>query len=422
MTIEYTPFSSQVRANPYPYYRALRDEAPVYRVEGLGAYAVTRYADVHFILTHPELFSSDAMRTMFISARPGTDPSRDPEFVTSMIALAQALPFSAQEMITARQLISTDPPEHGVMRKIVSRGFTPRRIASYETRVREVVAECMRKLYDCGEFDLVRDFAIPVPTVIIAEMLGIEPERHEDFKRWSDAVISQSSGSRRGQSLRETGYIEVIRELSHYLVSVIEARKVEPAEDLVTTLIAAQEGDGVLTPMEVVAFALLLLVAGNETTTNLIGNAVNTLLAHPEQLEAVRRRPELIPAVIEETLRYEGPIQFLFRRTREAVEVAGTTLEPNTFVVPILGSANRDERQFSNPDIFDIARDTTGHVGFGLGAHYCLGASLARLEARIALEALIGELPKLRRRSSVIEYVDSFLIRGPHHLELAWAA
>ncbi|HTF34160.1 MAG TPA: cytochrome P450 [Myxococcota bacterium] len=422
MTIEYTPFSPQVRANPYPYYRALRDQAPVYRIESLGAYAVSRYADVHFVLTHPEIFSSDAMRTMFVSAKPGADPTRDPEMLAGMISLAQALPFTAHEMITARNLISTDPPEHGVMRKIVSRGFTPRRISSYEARVREVVADCMRKLYANGEFDLVRDFSIPVPTVIIAEMLGIEPDRHEDFKRWSDVVISQSSGSGRGKSMTETGYIEVIRELSHYLVAVIEARRAKPAEDLVTTLIAAQEDGGVLTPMEVVAFALLLLVAGNETTTNLIGNAVNTLLAHPEQLETVHRRPEMIPGVIEETLRYEGPIQFLFRRTREEVVLAGTRLPPNTFVMPILGSANRDERQFSNPDVFDAQRDTTGHVGFGLGAHYCLGASLARLEARIALEALVSELPKLRRRSSVIEYVDSFLIRGPHHLELAWAA
>jgi len=214
----------------------------------------------------------------------------------------------------------------------------------------------------------------------------------------------------------------VIRELSHYLLDVIEARREKPEEDLVTTLIAAQEDGGVLTPMEVVAFALLLLVAGNETTTNLIGNAVNTLLAHPEQLETVRLHPEMMPQVIEETLRYEGPIQFLFRRTREEVVIAGTRLSPNSFVMPVLGSANRDERQFADPDVFDVQRDTTGHVGFGLGAHYCLGASLARLEARIALESLVGELPKLRRRSSVIEYVDSFLIRGPHHLELAWAA
>jgi cytochrome P450 len=422
MAIEYTPFSPQVRANPYPYYRALRNEAPVYFVESLGAYALSRYADVHFVLTHPELFSSDAMRSMFISTKPGMDPTGDPELMAEMIALAQALPFSPHELMTARQLISTDPPGHGVMRKIVSRGFTPRRIASYETRVREVVSDCMRMLHAHGEFDLVRDFSIPVPTVIIAEMLGVEPDRYEDFKRWSDMVVSQSSGSRRGQSMIKTGYIEVIRELSHYLLTVIEARRAKPAEDLVTTLISAQEDDGVLTPMEVVSFALLLLVAGNETTTNLIGNAVNTLLAHPEQLEAVRRDRELIPAVIEETLRYEGPIQFLFRRTREEVAISGTTLPRDSFVMPILGSANRDERQFSHPDTFDIQRDTTGHVGFGLGLHYCLGASLARLEARIALEALVSELPRLRRRSSVIEYIDSFLIRGPHHLALAWAA
>jgi cytochrome P450 len=422
MGVEYTPFAPEVRADPYPYYAALRDEAPVYFVEGLGAWAISRYADVHFVLTHPELFSSDAMRTMFMPVKPGTDPTHDPKALEQLLALSQALPFTPTEMLTARNLISTDPPQHLAMRKIVSRGFTPRRIAFYEERVRRVVGECMKKLHGQGGFDLVRDFSIPIPTVIIAEMLGIEPARHEDFKHWSDVVVSQASGSKRGTSMAESGYIGVIRDLSHYLVSVIEARKREPAEDLVSVLIAAQEGGGVLTPMEVVAFALLLLVAGNETTTNLIGNAVNVLLAHPEQLDQVRRHPELIPAAIEETVRFEGPIQFLFRRATQAVSIGGTTLPADAIVIPILGSANRDERQFAKADVYDVRRDTAGHLGFGLGVHYCLGASLARLEAQIALGALIDELPKLRRRGNAVEYVDSFLVRGPKTLELVWAA
>jgi len=169
-------------------------------------------------------------------------------------------------------------------------------------------------------------------------------------------------------------------------------------------------------------FALLLLVAGNETTTNLIGNAVNVLLDHPDQLDLVRHDRTLLPHLVEEVVRYEGPIQFFFRRTCEEVTLAGTRLPANAIIMPLLGSANRDEAQFANPDVFDITRDPNGHLGFGLGAHYCLGAALARLEARIALEALLDELPHLHRRNATIEYADSFLLRGPHRLELTRAA
>ena len=169
-------------------------------------------------------------------------------------------------------------------------------------------------------------------------------------------------------------------------------------------------------------FSLLLLVAGNETTTNLIGTAVNALLDHPDQLALVCNDRTLLPNLVEEIVRYEGPIQFFFRRVSEEVTLAGTKLPADAIVMPLLGSANRDEAQFTRPDVFDVTRDASGHLGFGLGAHYCLGAALARLEARITLEALLDELPHLRRRSATIEYVDSFLVRGPHRLELARAA
>jgi cytochrome P450 len=418
MSVHYSPLSPEIRANPYPAYASLREHAPLYFVADLGAWAVARYEDVLFVLGHPELFSSDAMRTMFVSQTPGADPTRDAEAVERMLAIASALPFTVEEMVRARNLIATDPPEHEVMRRIVSRGFTPRRIAGCEGRVHAVVQRSLERLRTGGEFDLVRDLAVPVPTVIIAEMLGVEPERHDDFRRWSDLVISQATGSRRGQSFTESGYVEMIRELSHYLLSIIERRRREPGEDLVTTLIAAQEGDGTLTPMEVVTFAILLLVAGNETTTNLIGNAVNALLDHPDQLEQVRRNRDLVPAVVEETLRWEGPIQFAFRRARQEVTIRGTVLPENAIVMPLLGSANRDERQFPRPDVFDVGRDTGGHLAFGVGVHYCLGAALARLEARIAIEALLDELPHLRRARAGTRYIDSFLIRGPHELAL----
>lgn len=417
--MRYAPYSAETRADPFPAYAHLRAHAPVTYLEDVGAWAVARYEDVDFVLSHAELFSSDAMQTMFLSSKPGAATMDDPEVVERIVALAQALPFTIEEMATARNLIATDPPVHEVLRKIVSRGFTPRRISAYDERVREIVADRVAGLRRGEPFDVVRDLAIPVPTVIIAEMLGVEPERQADFRRWSEMIISQATGSRRSTGAGNAEYVATISELARYLAGVIDERRRASAGDLVTALVAAQEGEGTLTPMEVVSFIILLLVAGNETTTNLIGNAVNALLAHPEQLERVRRDPSLVPAVVEETLRWEGPIQYLFRRTRREVRLAGVTLPENAIVMPLIGSANRDESVFADAARYDIGRDTSGSLAFGIGVHYCLGASLARLEARVAIGALVDELAHLQRVEPRIEYIDSFLIRGPRTLTLA---
>ena len=203
---------------------------------------------------------------------------------------------------------------------------------------------------------------------------------------------------------------------------MIEKRGREPGDDLISTLIQGQESEAGLGPEEVAAFALVLLIAGNETTTNLIGSMVRALLDHPDQLERVHADRGLIPNLIEESLRWESPVQFLFRRTRREVEIAGTRIPENTGVIPLLASANRDERQFERPDVFDVTRDTQGHLAFGFGVHFCLGAALARLEARVVMEALIDELPRLSCRSTHIENVDSFMMRGPRSLILERAA
>jgi cytochrome P450 len=425
MHVEYDPFSPAVRTNPYAHYRRLRDHAPVYWAEDAQVYVISRFDDVRFVLTNPELFSSDAMKNAFIGVKPGIDPMKDPESVRRMLEVAAVMPFGTEEMVRARNVISCDPPQHGAMRKIVNRGFTPRRIAAYEARVRDIVAGAMRKVRSGGTFDVIADLAIPLPMVIIAEMLGVAPDRRADFKQWSDTVISYSSGSGRAVGPSENGFAQTMGEISRYLISVIEAHRADPREDLISTIITAEDGEVGLEPMEVVTFVITLLVAGNETTTNLIGNATNALLDHPDEIDRVRRDRSLIPAVVEETLRYDNPIQFLFRRARQDVEVAGTPIPQEAIVMPLLGSANRDERRFPRPDLFDITRDFQGHLGhlgFGFGIHFCLGAHLARLEARIALEAMIDELPGLVRRQPDVEYADSFLVRGPRKLELARAA
>jgi cytochrome P450 len=421
--VDYDPFSPAVRDDPYPYYARLRDEAPVYFAEASSVWCVTRYEDVRFVLRNPALFSSDAMRTMLIGARPGLDRAGDPQMMQRLAAIANVLPFSLQELMSARNLISEDPPRHGVLRATVNRGFTPRRIAAWETRMREIVSACIAPLRDGVAFDVVEDLAIPLPVRIIAEMLGVEPERIDDFKRWSDRLVATTTGSQRGQDPVTSGLVETIGELSGYIATIAERRRRAPGDDLVSVLVAAQDGDAGLTNAEVAFLVQLLLVAGNETTTNLIGNATHALLRHPEELARVASDPGLVPSLVEETLRWDSPVQFVFRRSTQPVEIAGTTIPSNAHVSATLGSANRDERQWGpSAARFDVSRDPQSHLSFGLGNHFCLGASLARLEARVALEALVPELPRLARVESDVVYVDSFLVRGPRHLALRRAA
>jgi cytochrome P450 len=306
------------------------------------------------------------------------------------------------------------------MRAIVNRGFTPRRIGAWEARAQELVAGAMAKLRSGGSFDLVEDLAIPLPVSLIAEMLGVEPARQRDFKRWSDNMIYAIAGPGRANPF-EKRTVDTIIELLSYLRGVAEARKRSPADDLVSLIVSEQEGETALSIREVIQFVMLLLVAGNETTTNLIGNAVTALLDHPSELARLANDPSLVPAAVEEALRYDSPVQVVFRTATQDVELAGTRIPKGAYVAPLLGSANRDERQFPDPDRFDIARNPQGHVGFGFGKHFCLGASLARLEARIAIAALAPELLRLERQGPR-EVVDSFLVRGPRRLELRRAA
>jgi cytochrome P450 len=423
MTIAYEPFSAAVRDDPYPVYAELREHAPLHWAEETGAWCVSRHADVVAVLRAPDAFSSDAMRTMLIGARPGVDLATDPETLGRMVALSQSLPFQIQELLLARNLIAEDPPRHGVLRAIVNRGFTPRRVAAWEPRAREIVAECVARMRDGDAFDVVHDLAIPLPVRIIAEMLGVEPERRADFKRWSDQLIAALSGSGRGADPIASGMADTMRELCEYVDGVVASRRQSPGDDLVSLLVTAQDGEALLSSAEVTFFVLLLLVAGNETTTNLIGNATNALLRHPEALARVRADKRLVPSLVEETVRWDAPVQFVFRRATRDVELAGGRIPAGSHVVALIGSANRDERQWGPTAAeFDVARNPQGHLGFGFGIHFCLGASLARLEARIALEALVDELPRLQRADPRVEFVDSYLVRGPRRLLLRRAA
>ena len=320
-------------------------------------------------------------------------------------------------MLSPRTLIAEDGDAHSQMRGVVNRGFTPRQIAAWEPRIRELARTCVQSTRSAKRFDLMQTLAVPLPVTVIAEMLGVEPERMSDFKRWSDAIIDGTTGAGRGDRFSAclTGvFLEIVR----YLRGVARARRKNPADDLISKIVAQQDGVAGLADADVIVFVMVLLVAGNETTTNLIGNAVSALLDHPSELDVLVRDESLVPAWIEETLRYDTPIQLVFRTATRDLEFGGVRIPKGASLAALIGSANRDERRFEDPDRFDIRRNTQGHLAFGFGKHFCLGASLARLEARCALEAMFQDLPKLTRSEGRRKYIDSFLIRGLREMEL----
>lgn len=415
----YDPFDPATRADPYSYYSVLRESHPVYFAEQSSAWCVSRYEDVMAVLTSPESFSSDAMQTMMMGFRPGTDPIADPAALQSLMMLAELLPFSLDQLLSARSLIASDPPMHRLMRNIVNRGFTPRRIAALEPRAKQIVADCIAGLYDGQSFDVIADLAIPLPVIIIAELLGVEPDRRADFKEWSDKLVAGATGSGRGGDPITSGFGPAIASFCEYFLEIAARRRREPQDDLISALVR-DDGQESLDEVGAVFFALLLLVAGNETTTNLIGNAVRALLAHPDQLALVSSDMNaMVPRLVEETVRWDGPVQFVFRRAVSDMDIAGTTIPAGQTVIPLLGSANRDSAAFKEADRFDVLREQRTNVGFGFGIHFCLGAALARLEARVALDALIPQLPRIRLSDAPVEFVDSYLVRGPRELRLS---
>ena len=408
--MDFNPFRYQDLQDPYPAYRELRDQSPVYWSESGGVFCVSRYDDVLQVLKSPDVFSSRAMFTMLMNQGQEGTPPLTPRVIGMLVRIFLRTRMNPFEFATARNLIAEDGDRHTHMRNIVNRGFTPRRIEAWEARARQVVKECVEKLAH-GSFDVMRDLAIPLPVTVIAEMIGIEAERRADFKRWSDTFVSNISGPGR-QDPYNKPFQHALIELTKYMQRITRERRASPTDDLISTIVAEQEGAIALTDREVMQFVMLLLIAGNETTTNLIGNSVTALLDHPEQIARLAGDPERVPLVLDETLRYDSPIQLVFRKATRPAELHGTMIPEGANIVVLIGSANRDERYWAEPDRFDLERNTTGSLAFGQGTHFCLGASLARLEGRVSLEEVLKRIPGYRIREAGIERIHSSNVRG----------
>jgi cytochrome P450 len=392
--MEYNPLSPDVIDNPYPYYTHLRTHAPVYWIEPLRGWALSRYADVDFALRNPQIFLSSGFTDQTLG---DLNPTPETPWILDM-----------------------NPPDHTRLRKLVNKGFLPRLIRNLEPRVQEITRQLITSLRSRTEGDLVTALSGPLPTTVIAEMLGVEAERLNDFKRWSDDVVlgtSRPTDEAVRTQVRQSGAA-----LRGYFERLIERRRTVPGEDVITALVRAEEEHDMLSAAEILGLAVLLLLAGNETTTNLIGNAVRALLDHPAELAKVRADRTLVPSLVEEVLRYDSPVQLLPRLTAREVELEGGKIPAGATVFLLLAAANRDERKFPEPDRFDVTRNPQDHLAFGYGIHYCLGAPLARLEGRIALESLLFDCPPFTCTREHLPRIASVIVRGVQTLPLQFAA
>jgi cytochrome P450 len=377
-----------VKRDPYPFYEALRRDAPVFHIGARDWWAVSRHADVAFALKRPDLFSSS------INADRAEIPARE-------------------------TLLGSDPPDHTALRKRVERSFTPRRIRALAPRLDALAAALAAPLAARGRCDVIAELAAPLPVILIAELMGVDPARHGEFKRWADAVITRGTGRLPTDAAARAALEARVAEFKSFLGGIIEARRQAPTDDLIGALVRDDAEAPGLSPEQALNFAVLLLLGGSETTTNLIGNVLRALLADEEALDRARAQPAVLPAVVDEALRHDSPVQSVLRRTTIEVELAGQRVPAGATVLLLLGSANRDERVFSDPAGFRLDRGELKHLAFGLGPHYCLGATLARMEAEAALAALLA-LPRPRLARADVELVDSFVLRGPRALELAF--
>src|SRR5882757_1316216 len=412
----YGPCDPACRTDLFGTYHRLLSEPPVYQGPN-GIWAVSSYDGVQFIFQHPELFSNRPNQDETIGFPPKLDLEADgaAELLGRLMDVAMKLPLDFDELLTARVIVGADAPIHTRQRKIVNRGFTPRRVAGLQTRIDEIVAECLAGIEYRTEFDLLHELAIPVPVGVIADLLSVERSRHADVRRWTDVLTTLPTNENRADPESVFALLAMLQDFSEYFVPLVESRHTNPQDDLISDLVRAVEDDW-MTVTETVLFLLVMMSAGNETTTNLVCSTVIQLLNNPNQLELLLAQPELLPQAIEEAVRHQSPFQFLFREAVTDVEVCGVTIPKDAMIAILVGAANRDPAHFPDPDAFDITR-TTPHLGFGKGVHFCLGAPLARLEARQALGALLPHLKRFRLAEPP-EFSDSLLIHGYRDVRL----
>ncbi len=376
-------FEPELLQDPYPTFARWQADHPIWRADDSGHWVLTRHDDVRSVLKNSSEYSSKAMGD-------GSNP----------------LP-----------LLTDDPPKHTQLRKLVDRAFTRRMLKLMEDWVDELAHEMVASLDVGTPLDIVQKLTIPLPVAVIARMMGIPAERSEDFKRWSDALTGTLAGVSLAERERD------VFEMATFFQSLIPERRNSPSDDLVSAVVNAEIDGERLTDQEIVGFNILLLIAGNETTTNLLGNLLNVLLDRPDLWDQLKADPNLVDAAVEETLRFDGPVQFLMRRAQKPMHYHGQDVAVGETVAVVMAAANRDPDVYENPTEFRLDRERNHHHTFGFGVHFCIGAPLARMEARLTMRALLERFVAIRRPADppgVDERVPSHLLRGFHHLWVAF--
>jgi pimeloyl-[acyl-carrier protein] synthase len=395
--ILFNPLLPEFHADPYPFYRRLREKEPVHQ-SPMGFWVLTRYEDCVAVLRDPR-FGREEFQQMLTNVY--GDDSEKPHLPRSMLF--------------------RDPPDHTRLRALVSKAFTPRMVETMRDHIQEIVDRLLDRVQAAGCMDVIEDLAYPLPVTVICEMLGVPVDDHASIRGWS-ADIARSLdaiGLPSDQEIVERGR-KARRALAEYFRRLVPERRARPQQDLLSGLIVAEEQGDKLSSDEVIAMCLLLFIAGHETTVNLIGNGTLALLRHPEQLRKLRAEPGLIGNAVEELLRYDSPVQRTARITNTEVEVAGQPMPKGTMVITALGAANRDPAQFADPDVLDVTRKDPRHISFGFGIHFCLGAPLARVEGQVALGTLLRRLPKLALAETNLEWRESSVLRGLKRLNVSF--
>lgn len=375
--VDFNPYAHEFHDDPFPFYRRLRDEAPAYNNPELGFWALSRYDDVIAGLHDWETYTS-----------------------TEGITLEPKSPLP--------MMITMDPPDHTKMRRLISRVFTPRRVAEMEPHVRALANQYIDRFADRGEADLISDYSALLPMDVISQMLDVPPDDQAMLREWTDLMLHREPGQPdvppEGQ---EAGY-----KVFDYFLADVKRKRAQPGDDLLSGLLDADVEGGQLDDIDVVGFAFLLIIAGNETTTKLLGNSLYWLTRFPSEKQKLLDDSGLIPDAVEETLRYEGSTQLMARTATRDVALHGEVISEGSRVLLLLGSANRDERFWDDADRFDVSREKLSHLAFGHGIHVCLGAALARLEMKVSLEEIHRRLPAYEIDHDACERIHSGNVRG----------
>lgn len=396
----YNPLDYATKSNPFACYRELRANRPVYWVESLGGFAISRFDDIVAVLSDGELFSSKKFW---------------PALVGEYDPIPETLP-----------MISLDPPEHTVLRKLANKAFLPRNVMPMHEKIvavaNKLIDDLIAKYGNEGSFDFVWEFTALFPVTVISDVLGIDVERRLEFKHWVDDILAASNravyGPERLAEIRKS-----VDNARAYLVDLYERRKANPGDDMISGFIAAEVDGRKLDVFEVCYMAALLLIGGVETTTNLLGNTLGELKRRPDIYARVRQDPSLIPALLEEVLRHNSSVQMVFRHATADTELAGSAIPEGSLLLLLLGSGNRDESKFENAEEFDIDRVCEeGILSFGAGPHFCLGAFLSRMESRIALEVLFNRFAELSPVDEEVAYMDQYFARGPQTMQATFKA